>query len=297
MNGVSHTEPQNLKTGDTDCVHTPIAEPHPVSAPRCERNPSSCQGTPQGAPQSAPSGGPAAHQGPALTTSCLPVLDLGLAPYLPVQALQQRLRHAVADGCLRGVILLLEHEPVITLGSRGAWSDLRDQALLASRQVAVITSERGGQATLHAPGQLVSYPIVPIPGKDLTAYVRALEEVILRLLDRLEVAGYRRPGHPGVYVAGEKIASVGLRCQRWVASHGTSLNVNLDLSLFDLIVSCGEPHLRQTSLEATCGRDPGMALVKRLWTEAAAEVFGWVFSPIVSLDWSEVEAWLGVPDR
>ena len=120
----------------------------------------------------------------------LPVLDLGLAPYLPVQALQARLRSAVADGRLPGVLLLLEHEPVITLGSRAGMHDLRESGLLAGNAgkgaaanadkaaqasaIPVVTSERGGQATLHAPGQLVSYPIVPIPGRDLSDYVQGL---------------------------------------------------------------------------------------------------------------------------
>ena len=227
-------------------------------------------------------------------TSTLAALDLGLAPYGPVQALQARLRHAVAGGVIPGVLLLLEHEPVITLGSRGAESDLRDIGRLRDRAVAVARSERGGQATLHAPGQLVSYPIVPIPRRDLGAYVRGLEEILIVLLGEVGVVARRRESHPGVYVGENKIASVGLRCQRWVASHGTSLNVTIDLSLFDLMISCGEPELKQTSLRVATGRDIPMERVKALYIEAARRVFGWVFSPLRTASYLEVDTLLGL---
>jgi lipoyl(octanoyl) transferase len=224
-----------------------------------------------------------------------PFLDLGLAPYLPLQRLQGRLRRAVADGSIPGVLLLLEHHPVITLGSRGKDHDLRDLGSARFRGVDVLNSERGGQATLHAPGQLVSYPIVPIPGRDLSAYVRGLEETLMLVLTELGLNGQRRPGHPGVYVQDDKIASVGLRCQRWVASHGTSLNVDLDLSLFDLVVSCGEPRLKQTSIAALSGCDPGMDEIKRLYVEAAAKVFSWALAPVERVPYQEVEPFLGLP--
>ena len=110
------------------------------------------------------------------------VFDLGLAPYLPLQTLQGRLRTAVAEGRLPGVLLLLEHEPVITLGSRAGIQDLRDSAAPGGRAIPIVTSERGGQATLHAPGQLISYPVVPIPGRDLGEYVRRLEEANILVL-------------------------------------------------------------------------------------------------------------------
>ncbi len=227
----------------------------------------------------------------------LPVLDLGVAPYQPVQELQRRLREAVADGKMAGVLLLLEHEPVITLGTRAGAQDLRTTPLrgVGSRsRVEVVESERGGQATLHAPGQLVSYPVVPIPGRDLSAYVRALEEVLIVLLGRLGIAAVRRKGAPGLYVGSDKIASVGLRCRRWVASHGTSLNVDLDLSLFDLIVSCGDPDLRQTSIAALTGRRHSVVDIKAGYVEAAREVLGWDLLPVRKVPYDAVEEALGL---
>ncbi len=224
------------------------------------------------------------------TAGPLPAFDLGIAPYEPVQELQARLRMAVAGKELPGVVLLLEHEPVITLGSRGTLADLRDPERAESRGIPVLASERGGQATLHAPGQLVSYLIVPVPRRDLRAFVHNLEEVLVVLLAGLGVSAHRREGRPGLYVDGDKIASVGLRCQRWVASHGTSLNVDVDLDLFDLIVSCGEPELRQTSLETVTGRTYTLDFLKTLYLEAVTRVFGWRLPPLRTLPYWEVEA-------
>src|SRR4030042_2056662 len=161
-------------------------------------------------------------------TGPIGAFELGVAPYVPLQDLQRRLRLAVAEGTLPGALLLLEHYPVIPLGPRGAISDLRDPVRVRERGVPVVRSERGGQATLHAPGQLVSYPIIRIPHHDLRRYVRDLEETLILVLEANDLYPQRRTARPGLYLSGQKIASVGLRCHRWVASHGPSLNVHPD---------------------------------------------------------------------
>lgn len=222
------------------------------------------------------------------------VFDLGVAPYLPVQELQCHLREQVAEGIIPGILLLLEHEPIITLGGRAGLEDLRFLPGDARAPLEVVASERGGLATLHAPGQLVSYPVVPIPNRDLSMYVHGLEEVLITVLARIGIEASRRNGYPGLYVAGNKIASVGLRCQRWISSHGTSLNVTVDLSLFDLIVSCGEPGLRQTSVRALTGRSPSMAHIKSLYVEAACQVFGWDLSPVQAARYDQVGRMAGI---
>lgn len=216
----------------------------------------------------------ASPQRPPTSRDPLPVFDLGTVPYLPAQDLQAVLRTRVAEESLPGLLLLLEHHPVITLGSRGVEADVLSPALVESRGVPVVRSERGGAATLHAPGQLVSYPIMPVPRRDLRAYVNGLEQVLIDLLATLGVPAERHRGAPGLYARDHKIASVGLRCRRWIASHGTSLNVSVDLSLFDAIVSCGEAGLRQTSVRQETGAAPSISLVKDLYTQAFAEVFG-----------------------
>ena len=210
----------------------------------------------------------------------LPVMDLGSAQYGPVQELQRRLCAAVATGACAGVLLLLEHEPVITLGSRGQAAHVLLPDTARARGVAVERSERGGAATLHAPGQLVSYPIIPLPGHDLRGYVWRLEEVLRLMLLDLGVRALRSPGRPGLYVEGRKIASLGLRCRRWVTSHGTALNLNVDLTLFDLIVSCAEPDLRQTSVAELTGRAPSMKEAKERYRRHFASVFGMALGAI-----------------
>lgn len=226
--------------------------------------------------------------------SPLPVMDLGSAPYGPVQELQGRLCGAVAAGACAGVLLLLEHQPVITLGSRGREGHVLLPDTARTRGVALERSERGGAATLHAPGQLVSYPIIPLPGHDLRGYVWNLEEVLRLLLLGLGVRAQRSAGRPGLYVEGRKIASLGLRCRRWVTSHGTALNLDVDLSLFDLIISCGEPDLRQTSVAELTGQAPSMRDAKEAYRRQFASVFGVTCGEAVTASVCEVEQALGV---
>jgi lipoate-protein ligase B len=222
------------------------------------------------------------------------VLDLGVVPYLPAEHLQKRLRSVVAGGALRGIILLLEHEPVITLGKRGTVADIRDPEDAALRGVTIVGSERGGLATLHAPGQLISYPIMPLPRRDVRSYVFDLEEVLARVLSDAGLTATRVPGHPGLYVEGAKVASLGLRCEHGIASHGTSLNVDLDLSLFDLVTACGDPHMRQTSICAALGRSVSMDWIKRSYVAEFSAVFGSTFAPTRALSRDQVEAVLGL---
>jgi len=222
------------------------------------------------------------------------VLDLGIAPYTQVQELQKRLRLAVLEERLDGTLLMLEHPPVITLGKHASTDDIVDLLGATRRGLQIVRSERGGQSTLHAPGQLVAYPVVPVPRRNLRAYVQDLEEVVVRLLAKYHLTGARVDGRPGVYVKKRKIASVGLRCQNGVTSHGTALNVSLDLTLFDLITSCGDPLLKQTSVESETGLAYPMSETKSAYTEAFAEVFGLALVTTAKVPWENVEGFLGL---
>jgi lipoate-protein ligase B len=206
--------------------------------------------------------------------------DLGVAHYLTTQQLQGRIRRAVIAGETPGVILLLEHPPVITLGANAVTSDVLDLAGAQLQGVPVARSERGGLCTLHAPGQLVSYPIMSIPRRDLRAYVHNLEEVLLLVLASQGLEAERVPGRPGVYLGGLKIASLGLRCEHGVASHGSALNVNVDLSLFTLVRSCGDPLLQQTSMMQATGRAHDIQEIKAAYLEAFGQVFGVDLMPL-----------------
>jgi len=180
------------------------------------------------------------------------VQDLGRRRYGDVLELQRQVcRQRMAGEITEDLLLLVEHEPVVTLG-RGT----RDTSLplpmaqLQAKGLEVFDVERGGDVTLHAPGQLVGYPILDLTGwrRDLHWYLRQLEGVLIRGLDTLGIAAERDPGRTGVWTSGRKIASIGIHVKQWVTFHGFALNVTTDLSLFDLIVPCGLAGVTMTSV-------------------------------------------------
>jgi len=224
------------------------------------------------------------------SSETLKAYDLGVVSYSQAEDLQVRLRRAVIDGSILGALLLLEHHPVITMGAHAPTTDLLNPAKAADLSVAIARSERGGRSTLHAPGQLVSYPILRIPHRDLRAYVRDLEEVLVCVLATTGLSAERRLDMPGLFIGDMKIASIGLRCEHGVSSHGSSLNITVDLSLFDLITSCGERSLKQTSILRETGRPPLMNDMKARYVEAFKEVFALPLQPLRSKTCEEVSA-------
>ena len=150
------------------------------------------------------------------------------------------------------VLLLLEHEPVYTIGRTPDQSSLREAALLPHP---VVQINRGGQATYHGPGQLVGYPILRLNerGQDLHRYLRELEEVLIESLAQYGVAAARREGLTGVWVGERKIASIGVGVRKWISMHGFALNVCGDLTPFHQITPCGIAGVEMTSLERETG--------------------------------------------
>jgi len=140
---------------------------------------------------------------------------------------------------------LVQHPPVFTQGQAG-----KDEHLLAPDDIPVIHVDRGGQVTYHGPGQIVAYPLVDIERRRIGVrdFVRRMEEAIISVLARYGVAGERLAGAPGIYVDGEKIASLGLRIRRGCSYHGLALNVDMDLEPFQRINPCGYRGLRVTQL-------------------------------------------------
>jgi lipoyl(octanoyl) transferase len=160
-------------------------------------------------------------------------------------------RRRAAGEPLEDRLLLVEHDPVVTLGRATQPSSMPfPLELLEARGLELFAVERGGDVTLHAPGQLVGYPILDLTGwrRDLHWYLRQLEEVLIRSLDSLGIPAERNPGKTGVWTGGKKIASIGIHVKQWVTMHGFALNVTTDLSLFDLIVPCGIPDVIMTSV-------------------------------------------------
>jgi lipoate-protein ligase B len=179
------------------------------------------------------------------------------------------------------LLLLVEHEPVVTLGRGTRPGSLPlPPAELGRRGVAVVEVERGGDVTYHGPGQLVGYPILQLREhrEDLHWYLRQLEAVLITALGRLGVAAERRPGLTGVWTGGRKIASLGIHVKQWVTFHGFALNVNTDLRGFDLIVPCGIEGVVMTSVAAELGRTDAGVLwedTRGLVVEAFAAGFGY----------------------
>ena len=187
-------------------------------------------------------------------------------PYAPALARQEAsvAQKIAAPDTTPDTLLLLEHEPVYTIGRTPDRSSLAASATLP---YPVETIHRGGQATYHGPGQLVGYPILDLArrGKDLHVYLRFLEETLMAALAAYGVAGQRREGLTGVWVGERKIASIGVGVRRWVSLHGFAINVEGGAALtpFEAITPCGLTGVRMTALEAECGHPVGVETFAR----------------------------------
>jgi lipoyl(octanoyl) transferase len=209
----------------------------------------------------------------------IPVYDLGRVPYRRALEFQRR----AADLCARGeapdVLYYFEHDPVITVGRGGHLENLRAGAPeLLRAGVEVVPVERGGDVTYHGPGQLVGYPVIQLDrlpgGRDLHRYLRDLEEALIVTLAAFDLAAGRRPPYTGVWVGDRKVAAIGVAVRRWVAFHGFALNIDPDLSHFDLIHPCGIRHLGVASMASLLGSTPSRDAVMQRLTRALSEVWG-----------------------
>ncbi len=173
-----------------------------------------------------------------------------------------------ADSSLADELLLLEHEPVYTIGRTPDQSSLRGEAHLPHPLFPI---NRGGQATYHGPGQLIGYPIIDLRncGQDLHRYLRWLEELLIETLAEVGIAATTRPGLTGVWVEDRKIASIGVGVRHWITMHGFALNVGGDLSPFDHIVPCGIANVTMTSIEKETGIDRSVFEIASLVEEIA----------------------------
>ena len=204
------------------------------------------------------------------------LLRLGIVDYETAHDLQKKILQERIDGKCPDHLILLQHNPVITIGRGGDNKNiLVPKALLESFGITVHEIERGGDVTYHGPGQLTGYPIIDLRSyqKDVHWYLRQLEEVIIRFLSNYGVAGKRVLDYTGVWVGDEKIAAIGVAVKRWVTYHGFALNVNPDLSHFKLINPCGITDKEVTSLVKILGHDVSMEEVEDKVVSAFAEVF------------------------
>jgi lipoyl(octanoyl) transferase len=209
--------------------------------------------------------------------SALQVRRLGRVPYARGLELQQELVAQRQAGRIPDQLLLLEHDPVFTLGRNArAANVLLPAGTLRERGFEVFETGRGGDVTYHGPGQVVGYPILELPAdrRDVHRYVRDLEEVMLRTCADYGLQASRVEGLTGAWLGDEKIGAIGVRIARWVTSHGFAFNVGTDLQAFELIVPCGIRGRGVTSLERQLGRKLPLEQVEDRIAANFAAVFG-----------------------
>jgi lipoyl(octanoyl) transferase len=199
----------------------------------------------------------------SITTRWLGRIEFEKALVLQEEIVRRKIEQESPDE-----LLLLEHEPVYTIGRTPDQSSLREPGKLPHP---VVQINRGGQATYHGPGQLVGYPILDLRkhGQDLHRYLRALEEIIIETLHGYGIEGERREGLTGVWIGPRKIASIGVGVRHWISMHGFALNVCGDLAPFGHITPCGIAGVEITSMERESGRPVSVGEV----AQTAGEVF------------------------
>ena len=189
------------------------------------------------------------------------ILDLGRMSYNSAWDIQKEYHKKVVSGKEPDTLIIVEHEPVYTLGKNANDSHLLQSA---SEEIQVFRIERGGDITFHGPGQIVVYPILDLNRfvKSVSWYMRTLEKIIIDTLSDFEIKAELKDGLTGVWVGDEKIGAQGVRISRWVTMHGLALNVNTDLRYFDGIIPCGIFDYGVTSMEKLMGSKQDINKVK-----------------------------------
>jgi lipoyl(octanoyl) transferase len=204
----------------------------------------------------------------------LRIKKLGRVEYGEALRIQKETELAVKQGDQPDTLLLLEHPHTLTVGRRGDSAGiLLSQESLTARGVTVFETNRGGKITYHGLGQVVGYPIVSLSPdrEDVHRYVRDLEEVLIRTVADYGIGAFRLEGLTGVHTSRGKVAAIGVHIARWITTHGFALNVNTDLSFFNLIIACDGEQV--TSMEDLLGREIDMHGVEDRLATRFAEVF------------------------
>ena len=202
----------------------------------------------------------------------LQVQDLGNSSYKRTWELQKELQLQRIENKIDDTLLLVEHEPVYTFGKNTDENHLLQNY---PENVKLFHIERGGDITFHGPGQIVGYPIIDLHNYKMSIswYMRALEEVIIRSLDKFGISADRKDSLTGVWVEDEKIAALGVRISRWVTMHGFALNVNTDLAYYDSIIPCGIFDYGITSMKHILGEKQNISKIKSTLSAVFLDVF------------------------
>jgi lipoate-protein ligase B len=197
--------------------------------------------------------------------------------------IQMRVCERKKQGFEKDVLLLLEHPPTITLGRNGKWDNLLvSEEMLRNRGVQCFAVDRGGDITFHGPGQLVGYPILRLGRgeQDVHRYMRNLEETLIRVLASYGIDAGRNEKYTGVWTGQGKIAAMGVHISRWITRHGFALNVNTDLSFYDLIVPCGIVGKQVSSMHSILSRSVDLGEIAGRVVEEFGAVFGREMVPV-----------------
>jgi lipoate-protein ligase B len=204
------------------------------------------------------------------------IRDCGIELYCPVLQLQQQLVEKRKQNEIPDTVLIVEHQPVITLGARQTFNKLLvSKEFLLQRHIDVEETRRGGGTTAHNPGQLVFYPILDLHrlGIGINEYIRKLEAIGAELLSQLGVESSARKGLPGLWIGEKKIASIGVRVSRFITSHGMAINIQNDLAIFDFIRPCGLDDVKMTSVLKETGQEHSMSQVKNSLSQLLQRYF------------------------
>lgn len=202
---------------------------------------------------------------------------LGLINYTRAWELQDKHARLLREGSGPETILLCEHPPTFTLGKNGRRENiLLSDEQLDEKKITVVRINRGGDVTLHNPGQLVLYPILDLRqhGLSIPQYVNILEECIILVLEEIGIIAQRRPGYPGVWVNKTKIASIGINVSKGITTHGLALNVNNDLSLFLGIIPCGISGCVMTSVSSILATPYPLDILRNKLLQHLSELLG-----------------------
>jgi len=198
--------------------------------------------------------------------------DLGDRNFKEIWDMQKKLQKQRINNEIYDTLLLVEHEPVYTLGKNANKNHLLQNR---NNEIKIYDTDRGGDITFHGPGQLVGYPILDLNNytKSVNWYMRVLEELIIKVIGEFGILGSRIEGLTGVWVNNQKIGAQGVRISRWVTMHGFSINVSPDLKYYDGIIPCGIFNYGITSMEDLLNKKPEMNKVK----EATIKIFKQLF--------------------
>ena len=185
--------------------------------------------------------------------------------YKPALDLQQKLVTQRQNAEIDNTALMLEHNPVITLGARKSENKLLiEENSFAKKGIELVKVNRGGGTTAHNPGQIILYPIIHLRSLALgiNDYVRQLEAIGIELLANLGIQSHQRKGLPGLWINDKKIGSIGVRVKKWVTYHGMAINIQNDLSIFDTIIPCGLNGVQITNVLLETGKEHEMSEIK-----------------------------------